>query len=153
MFDPALQGYWGSADLTAATDAFVGIVEEHADKVDGVKVSLLDLDHEVRLRRRLPDGVRVYTGDDFNYPALVLGDGERHSDALLRACGGVAPVASAAPAALDGGDEAGYSSLMEPTLPLSRHLFAAPTYNYKAGIAFLAWLAGHQPGYAMVGGM
>lgn len=153
MFDPALAGYWGSHDLGAATDAFVGIVKDHAAMVDGVKVSLLDQDHEEELRRRLPEGVRLYTGDDFNYPALILGDGRHHSDALLGAFAAMAPAASAALAALDGGDDDGGRAILESTLRLSRHLFAAPTYHYKAGIAFLAWLDGHQPGYAMVGGL
>jgi len=153
MFDPALAGYWGSADVATATDTFVDIIASNAHAVDGVKVSLLDRAHEEHLRRRLPDGVKVYTGDDFNYAGLILGDGERHSHALLGAFAAIAPVASGALAALDRGDEAGYRELMEPTLPLSRHLFEAPTYHYKAGIAFLAWLSGHQPGYVMVGGL
>ncbi|WAL63629.1 dihydrodipicolinate synthase family protein [Amycolatopsis cynarae] len=153
MFDPALEGYWGSAGLDAATESFVALVTEHAAKVDGVKVSLLDAAHEVRLRRALPAGVRLYTGDDFNYPALIRGDEEGHSDALLGVFAAIAPAASAALQALDAGDLAGYREVLEPTVPLARHLFAAPTYYYKTGIAFLAWLSGHQPGFTMVGGL
>jgi dihydrodipicolinate synthase/N-acetylneuraminate lyase len=149
MFDPALAGYWGSADLAEATGAFLGLVRDHADRVDGVKVSLLDADHEKRLRADLPRGVRLYTGDDFNYPELIKGG----SDALLGVFAAIAPAASAALQALDRGDEAAYEAAFAPTLPLARHVFAAPTYYYKTGIAFLAWLAGHQPGFTMVAGL
>ena len=153
MFDPALTGYWGSADVAAATGAFVRLVRENAEKVDGVKVSLLDAAHEAGLRRLLPEGVRVYTGDDFNYPELILGDGEHDSDALLGIFAAIAPAASTALQALDRDDVAGYEAALKPTLELARHVFGAPTYYYKAGIAFLAWLNGLQPGYAMVGGL
>ena len=152
MFDPALAGYWGAADLTEATETFVELVAAHADRVDGVKVSLLDAGHEIALRRRLPDGVRLYTGDDFNYAELIKGDGEHHSDALLGAFAAIAGPAAAALAALDADDLALYDQVMAPTVPLSRHLFGAPTFHYKTGIAFLAWLSGHQPGFQMVNG-
>ena len=153
VFDPQLGGYWGSADVATATRTFLELVGEHAAKVDGVKVSLLSAEHERELRAVLPDGVRLYTGDDFNYPELIEGDGEHHSDALLGAFAAIAPAAAAALAALDDGDVETYRREMAPTLPLSRHLFATPTYYYKAGIAFLAWLNGHQDGFVMVGGL
>jgi hypothetical protein len=152
-FDPALRGYWGSEDVPTATRHFLDVVEAHADRVDGVKVSLLDANHEKGLRAALPDGVRLYTGDDFNYPELIRGDGRHHSDALLGIFAAIAPAAGAALAALDEGDDAAYEEILAPTLPLARHLFSAPTYYYKTGIAFLAWLAGHQPGFTMVGGL
>ncbi|HWN33335.1 MAG TPA: dihydrodipicolinate synthase family protein, partial [Pseudonocardia sp.] len=153
MFDPALAGYWGSADLDLATDAFLQIIAAHPDKVDGVKVSLLDADREVALRRRLPEGVRCYTGDDFHYPELILGDGRGHSDALLGVFDPIAAAASAALAALDAGDEDGYRRIFAPTVPLARLVFAEPTFHYKTGIVFLAWLAGHQTHFTMVSGM
>ncbi|NHC46523.1 dihydrodipicolinate synthase family protein [Motilibacter sp. K478] len=153
MFDPALRGYWAGADVAAATAAFLGLVHDHAEHVDGVKVSLLDAGHERRLRAALPPGVRLYTGDDFNYPELIRGDGTHSSDALLGAFAAVAPAAGAALAALDAGDGATYDAEMTSTLPLSRHLFQAPTYYYKTGIAFLSWVSGHQPGFTMVGGL
>lgn len=153
MFDPQLRGYWGSGDIAEATATFLDLVAAHADKVDGVKVSLLSAEHETGLRAALPDGVRLYTGDDFNYPDLIRGDGSHHSDALLGAFAAVAPAASAALAALDAGDLAAYDAEMAPTLPLSRHVFETPTWHYKTGIAFLAWLCGHQPGFTMVGGL
>jgi uncharacterized protein DUF993 len=152
-FDPQLRGYWGSTDVTAATETFLTLVRGHADRVDGVKVSLLSADHETALRAALPEGVLLYTGDDFHYPELIRGDGERHSDALLGAFAAVAPAASAALTALDEGDLATYDAEMAPTLPLSRHIFEAPTYHYKTGIAFLSWLRGLQPGFTMVGGL
>jgi hypothetical protein len=152
-FDPQLAGYWGSPDVATATDTFVQLVHDHAAKVDGVKVSLLSAAHETDLRRRLPAGVRLYTGDDFNYPELIEGDGEHHSDALLGAFAAIAPAASAALTALDDGDVARYRTEMAPTLELSRHIFCAPTFYYKTGIAFLAWLSGHQDGFGMVGGL
>jgi hypothetical protein len=153
MFDPALAGYWGDPEIGGATDSFVALVRDHADRIDGVKVSLLDAEHEVALRCALPESVRVYTGDDFNYPELIRGDEVSHSDALLGIFAAIAPAASAALQALDRGDLAAYDAAFAPTLPLARHVFAAPTYHYKAGIAFLAWLAGHQPGFTMVGGL
>lgn len=152
-FDPQLRGYWGSVDIPTATQTFLSLVGDHAAKVDGVKVSLLSAEHEIGLRAALPEGVRLYTGDDFNYPALIRGDGRRHSDALLGALAAVAPAASAALTALDAGDLATYDAEMAPTLPLSRHVFEAPTYYYKTGIAFLSWLTGQQPGFTMVGGL
>jgi len=153
VFDPQLAGYWGSSDVDTATDTFVQLVHDHAAKVDGVKVSLLSAAHEIELRRRLPAGVRLYTGDDFNYPELIEGDGEHHSDALLGAFAAIAPAASAALTALDHGDVTGYRAELAPTLELSRHIFCAPTFYYKTGIAFLAWLSGHQDGFGMVGGL
>ena len=151
-FDPALAGYWGSEDVAEATEVFLDLVREHAALIDGVKVSLLDDQHERQLRAALPAGVRLYTGDDFHYPELIAGDGERHSDALLGVFAAIAPAASAALQALDRGDLAGYRALAD-TVPLARHVFGAPTYYYKTGIAFLAWLSGHQPGFSMVGGL
>lgn len=153
MFDPALQGYWGSDDITEAADTVVSIITEHQDAVDGIKVSLLDAEHEVSLRRALPAGVRLYTGDDFSYPELIKGDARGHSDALLGIFAAIAPAASAALEALDRGDLAAYDEILAPTVPLARHVFAAPTYSYKAGIAFLAWVSGAQPGFTMVGGL
>jgi hypothetical protein len=153
MFDPELSGYWGSTDIPTATATFLDLITEHDAKVDGVKVSLLSADHEQQLRAALPAGVRLYTGDDFNYPELIEGDGEHHSDALLGAFAAIAPAAAAALSALDEGDIDSYRREMAPTLPLSRHIFAAPTYYYKTGIAFLAWLNGHQDGFVMVGGL
>ncbi|WP_018637646.1 dihydrodipicolinate synthase family protein [Parafrankia elaeagni] len=153
MFDPTLEGYWGSADLATATSSFVGLVHDHAASVDGVKVSLLDADHEVALRRALPPGVKLYTGDDFNYPELILGDDVSASHALLGIFAAIAPAASAALQALDRGDRAAYQAAFAPTVPLARQVFGPPTYYYKTGIAFLAWLCGHQRGFCMVGGL
>ena len=153
MFDPQLSGYWGSTDVPTATRSFLDLVREHSANVDGVKVSLLSADHEIELRAALPAGVRLYTGDDFNYPELIEGDGVHYSDALLGAFAAIAPAASAALGALDADDIDGYRREMTPTLPLSRHVFATPTYYYKTGIAFLAWLNGHQDGFVMVGGL
>lgn len=153
MFDPALSGYWGSAEIEEATATFLELVAAHADKVDGVKVSLLDAAHEVRLRAALPAGVRLYTGDDFNYPELIDGDGERHSDALLGIFAAIAPAASTALQAYDDGDPLRARAILDSTRELGLHIFEAPTYYYKTGIAFLAWLNGFQPGFAMVGGL
>jgi hypothetical protein len=153
MFDPQLSGYWGSVDIPTATRTFLDLIGEHSAKVDGVKVSLLSADHEQQLRAVLPGGVRLYTGDDFNYPELIEGDGVHYSDALLGAFAAIAPAAAAALGALDEDDIETYRSEMDATLPLSRHLFATPTYYYKTGIAFLAWLNGHQDGFVMVGGL
>ncbi|WP_435833176.1 dihydrodipicolinate synthase family protein [Kitasatospora purpeofusca] len=152
MFDPALAGYWGSTDLDAATATVLELIAEHADRIDGIKVSLLDAGREVALRRALPAGVRLYTGDDFHYPELIRGDEHGHSDALLGVFDPIAPVAAAALHALDAGDLDRYDALFAPTLPLARHLFAAPTFHYKTGIVLLAWLAGHQDHFTMVGG-
>ncbi|MCW2904313.1 MAG: hypothetical protein JWO67_6578 [Streptosporangiaceae bacterium] len=148
MFDPSLAGYWGSANVEEATDQLLTLIRDHASKVDGVKVSLLDADHEVRLRAALPEGVRLYTGDDFNYPELIASG----SDALLGVFDPIAPVAAAALHALDQGDTAGYVELFAPTVPLARKIFETPTYHYKTGIVFLAWLAGHQDAFTMVNG-
>ncbi|WP_225962794.1 DUF993 family protein [Actinomadura algeriensis] len=153
MFDPALEGYWGSADLDAAAAALLDLIGAHASKVDGVKISLLDAGREIDLRRRLPGGVRLYTGDDFNYPELIRGDASGHSDALLGVFDPIAPAAAAALRALDAGDAAGYEDAFAPTLPLARHLFETPTFYYKTGVVFLAWLAGHQRHFRMVGGL
>jgi hypothetical protein len=153
MFDPQLTGYWGSTDIPTATGTFLDLINEHRTKVDGVKVSLLSADHEQQLRAALPAGVRLYTGDDFNYPELIEGDGVHHSDALLGAFAAVAPAASAALSALDADDIEEYRREIAPTLALSRHIFESPTYYYKTGIAFLAWLNGHQDGFVMVGGL
>ncbi|AZO11640.1 MULTISPECIES: dihydrodipicolinate synthase family protein [unclassified Mesorhizobium] len=153
MFDPALKGYWGSQDFEPALDTVVAIIDRHAHKIEGIKISLLDADKELALRDRLPEGVIMFTGDDFNYPELIAGDGKRHSHALLGIFDAIAPVASAALAKLAENDRAGYDALMGPTVPLSRKIFEAPTEYYKAGIVFMAWLNGHQDHFAMVGGM
>jgi hypothetical protein len=153
MFDPALEGYWGSRDFEGALDTVVGLIERHAGKVEGIKISLLDAGKEEALRNRLPDGVIMFTGDDFNYPELIAGDGQRHSHALLGIFDAIAPAANAALAKLADGDRAGYDALMAPTVPLSRKIFEAPTEYYKAGIVFMAWLNGHQNHFTMVGGM
>ena len=145
-FDPLLAGYWGGDEVVEE------IIAERPAKVDGIKISLLDADREIALRRRLPDGVRMYTGDDFNYPSLIKGDSLGHSEALLGVLAVIAPPAAAAFRALDKSDIAQYDAIMEPTLPLARHLFATPTYHYKTGIVFLNWLAGHQDHLTMVGG-
>ncbi len=158
MFDPALAGYWGSADVGAAMNTALGIIEAHASKVDGIKISLLDKDKEIEMRRRLPAGVRMYTGDDFNYAELIAGDGvgaaatHQHSDALLGIFDAIAPAASAALAALAAGDEARFHAILAPTVPLSRHIFKAPTRFYKTGVVFMAWINGHQDHFVMVGG-
>jgi hypothetical protein len=149
MFDPALAGYWGSASLDEAADTLLSIIADHAAEVDGVKVSLLDARREVELRARLPDGVRLYTGDDFNYPELIASG----SDALLGVFDAIAPAAAAALHALDAGDRAEYDRILAPTVPLARRLFEAPTYHYKTGIVFLAWLNGHQDSFSMLGGL
>ncbi|KGI81218.1 hypothetical protein IL38_11980 [Actinopolyspora erythraea] len=152
-FDPRLEGYWGSSDVDEAAESLLEILHARADRVDGVKVSLLDAEHEVRLRERLPEGVRLYTGDDFNYPRLIKGESGTFSDALLGVFAAIAPAAAAALHALDEGDETGFDEILGPTVPLARQLFAHPTYYYKTGIAFLAWLRGQQPGFSMVGGL
>lgn len=153
MFDPALEGYWGHEDLDEATDVFLKIISEHPEKVDGIKVSLLNAGREVDIRRRLPAGVRCYTGDDYHYPELIAGDGELASDALLGIFDPIAPIAARAAIALDQDDLVGFRELLDPTVALSRHLFAPPTRYYKTGVVLLAWLAGHQGHFAMVGGL
>lgn len=152
MFDPALKGYWGHADHHAAMDVCVDIIGDNASKVDGIKLSLLDKDKEIRLRRKLPQGVRCYTGDDFNFAELIAGDAQGYSDALLGIFDVIAPAASAALAAHARGDLDQYWKIFEPTVPLSRHLFKAPTQFYKTGVVFLAYLNGHQSHFVMVGG-
>ncbi|MFD9026055.1 dihydrodipicolinate synthase family protein [Streptomyces parvulus] len=153
MFDPALEGYWGSSDLDTATGTFLEVIAAHPDKVDGIKVSLLDARREVDLRRRLPRGVRCYTGDDFHYPELIAGDEQGFSHALLGIFDPLGPLAAEAVRHLDTGDTEGFRALLDPTVALSRHLFRAPTRFYKTGVVFLAWLAGHQSHFAMVGGL
>lgn len=153
MFDPALEGYWGSSDLDAATDTFLDVIAAHPDKVDGIKVSLLDAQREIDLRRRLPDGVRCYTGDDFHYPELIAGDDQGFSHALLGIFDPLGPLAAEAVRVLDTGDVKGFRELLDPTVELSRHLFQAPTRFYKTGVVFLAWLAGHQAHFTMIGGL
>lgn len=158
MFDPALSGYWGSAHVETAMDTALGIIQSHANKVDGIKISLLDKDKEIAMRRRLPPGVRMYTGDDFNYAELIAGDGigpdivNQQSDALLGIFDAIAPAASAALAALAQGQVSTFHAILGPTIPLSRHIFTAPTRYYKTGIVFMAWLNGHQKHFSMVGG-
>jgi hypothetical protein len=152
MFDPALRAYWGSTDTAAAMDTALGIIRAHASKVDGIKISLLDKDEEIKMRAALPAGVRMYTGDDFNYAELIAGDGTRHSDALLGIFDAIAPAASAALASLAAGDTARFHAILAPTVPLSRHIFQAPTRFYKTGVVFMAWLNGHQRHFTMVGG-
>ncbi|SED05359.1 Protein of unknown function [Streptomyces sp. 2231.1] len=153
MFDPALEGYWGSTDLDTATEVFLEVVAAHPDKVDGVKISLLDAGREVGLRRRLPLGVRCYTGDDFHYPELIAGDEQGFSHALLGVFDPLGPPAARAVRLLDTGDVQGFRALLDPTVELSRHLFQPPTRFYKTGVVLLAWLAGHQSHFTMVGGL
>ena len=166
-FDPELEGYFGAPDWLDASAVLVDIIEENVDKVAGVKMSLLDAASEVSVRERLPEGVRMFTGDDFNYVGLIggadvpeatqpernPGSPRQHSDALLGAFAAITPVASAAIQALDAGDPARYLEILGPTEELSRQVFAAPTFYYKTGVAFLSWLNGHQPAFQMVGGL
>jgi hypothetical protein len=158
MFDPALAGYWGTQDVDAAMTTALGIITARASKVDGIKISLLDKDKEIAMRRRLPAGVRMYTGDDFNYAELIAGDGfgsqptQGKSDALLGIFDAIAPAASAALGELAQGNLDRFHAILGPTVPLSRHIFAAPTRFYKTGVVFMAWLNGHQKHFTMVGG-
>jgi hypothetical protein len=152
MFDPALAGYWGYADHYKAMDVCIDLIRDHAAKVDGIKISLLDKQKEIDMRRRLPAGVKMYTGDDFNYAELIEGDSEGYSHALLGIFDAIAPAASAALSALAQRDTAKFREILEPTVPLSRHIFGAPTRFYKTGVVFLAWLNGHQDHFVMVGG-
>jgi hypothetical protein len=164
MFDPALAGYWLGADanhgdaIDRAMNVALGVIAANPGKVDGIKISLLDKDKEIAMRRRLPEGVRMYTGDDFNYAELIAGDGtgsaanQQHSDALLGIFDAIAPAASAALGALAAGEVDRFHAILAPTVPLSRHVFQAPTRFYKTGIVFLAWLNGHQRHFTMVGG-
>ena len=152
MFDPALRGYWGSTEFAPAIETCLSVIGANAAKVDGIKISLLDDAKEITMRRRLPAAVKMYSGDDFNYPELIAGDEQGHSHALLGIFAAIAPAASAALAALARGDLNSYNSLMAPTVPLSRLIFRPPTQYYKTGIVFLAWLNGHQDHFVMVGG-
>jgi hypothetical protein len=158
MFDPALLGYWGSADVAQAMSTALGIIQSHSHKVDGIKISLLDKDKEIAMRRRLPPSVRMYTGDDFNYAELIAGDGfgpnivNGQSDALLGIFDAIAPAASAALTALAEGKLDTFHAILGPTVPLSRHIFMAPTRYYKTGVVFMAWLNDHQSHFSMIGG-
>ena len=153
MFDPALAGYWGSPDLDQASETLLAIVHDHAARIDGVKISLLDQQREIAMRRRFPRGVHMYSGDDFDYPTTIRGDAQGYSDALLGIFDVIAPAASAALHALDAGDVARFDAILAPTLPLSRHVFGAPTRFYKTGVVFAAYLNGHQSHFRMVGGL
>ncbi|MEM8570697.1 MAG: dihydrodipicolinate synthase family protein [Pseudomonadota bacterium] len=152
MFDPALEGYWGSGDHMTAMEAAVSIIADNAEKVDGIKISLLSAEKEIAMRRALPQGVRMYTGDDFNYPDLIAGDADGYSDALLGIFDPIAGAAARALSQLASGDEQAYHDTFAPTVPLSRHIFRAPTRFYKTGVVFLAYLNGHQDHFTMVGG-
>ncbi|MNE03472.1 hypothetical protein D3C80_959750 [compost metagenome] len=152
MFDRALQGYWGSDSFEAALDTCLEVIHENVQKVDGIKISLLDKDKEILMRRRLPASVKMYTGDDFNYPELIAGDEHGYSHALLGIFDAIAPAAAHALAALAQDDMATYQRLLEPTLPLARLIFSSPTQYYKTGVVFLAYLNGHQEHFIMLGG-
>ncbi len=152
MFDPALEGYWGHKDHMKAMDVAVDVISANAAKIDGIKISLLDKDKEIAMRRRLPKGVRMYTGDDFNYPELIEGDEQGYSDALLGIFDAIAPAASAALGAFSRGDRKAFHEILAPTVPLSRHIFRAPTRFYKTGVVFMAYLNGLQDHFTMIGG-
>ncbi len=152
MFDPNLEAYWGDGDHMRAMDTCLKVIESNADKVDGIKISLLSAEKEISMRRRLPEGVKMYTGDDFNYPDLIAGDEQGFSHALLGIFDPIAGAAANALSALGNGDKAAYQSIFEPTVPLSRHIFKAPTRFYKTGVVFLAYLNGHQDHFTMIGG-
>jgi Protein of unknown function (DUF993) len=153
MFDAELGGYWGASDSEAAMSGVLDIIERHRTHIDGIKISLLDADKEIAMRRRLPEGVRMYTGDDFNYAELIAGDGAHHSHGLLGIFDPIAPAAAAALAKLGAGDRASYEAILAPTVPLSRKIFEAPTQYYKAGVVFLAWINGSQDHFVMLGAM
>lgn len=153
MFDQKLAGYWGSHNLDTAMEVCLSLIKRHAAKIEGIKISLLDAGREVAMRRRLPPGVRMYTGDDFNYPELILGDEQGYSHALLGIFDAIAPAAAAALEALEAEDTARYRQILAPTVPLSRHIFQAPTSYYKTGVVFLAYLNGHQTHFHMVAGL
>jgi hypothetical protein len=153
QFDPALTDYWGSSDVDSQANTVLALIKEYADKIDGIKLSLLDEGFEIRLRRQLPDGVRMYTGDDFHYPELIGGDDQGHSDALLGVFAVIGPAAAAALSALDHGETVRYRKIMDATVPLARRLFWPPTQYYKTGVVFLSWLAGYQDHFVMVGGL
>ena len=152
MFDPALKGYWGSDAFGPAMETALQVIAENVAKVDGIKISLLDKDKEIAFRRRLPPGVKMYTGDDFNYPELIEGDREGYSHALLGIFDPLAPAAAAALSRLALDDAAGFRAILDPTVPLARHIFRAPTQFYKTGVVFLAWLNGFQDHFVMIGG-
>ena len=152
MFDPALEGYWGNHDHMAAMDTAIAVIHANAAKVDGVKISLLNKDKEIVMRRQLPKSVRMYTGDDFNYAELIAGDEQGYSDALLGIFDPIAPAVGGALAALSHNDLSTFHGILAPTVPLSRHVFKAPTRFYKTGVVFMAWLNGHQDHFVMVGG-
>ncbi|MCI0714366.1 MAG: dihydrodipicolinate synthase family protein [Chloroflexi bacterium] len=153
MFDPALKGYWGSNSIDEAMQTCLSLIHRHRAKVDGIKLSLLDANYEITMREKLPPGVRMYTGDDFNYIDLIQGEDTAYSHALLGIFDAIAPAASAALQAVDAGDLKEYRTILEPTVPLARHIFQAPTYYYKTGIVFMAYLNGHQAEFRMVGGL
>ena len=153
MFDPELKAYWGTTVIAEAMDTVLDIIRAHAPRIEGIKISLLDARWEIEMRRRLPPGVLMFTGDDFNYDTLIAGDGTRHSHALLGIFDPIAPVAAAALARLAAGDAEGYRQTIAPTIPLSREIFRAPTRHYKAGVIFLAWLNGHQHHFVAAGGL
>lgn len=152
MFDPALEGYWGKGTHDEAMDVCLDAIAANADKVDGIKISLLSAEKEIDMRRRLPASVKMYTGDDFNYAELIAGDDKGYSHALLGIFDAIAPAASAALAALGRGSTNEFFELLEPTVPLSRHIFKAPTRFYKTGVVFLAYLNGLQDHFTMIGG-
>lgn len=152
MFDPQLAGYWGDGDLDQASETCLGIIRDNASRIDGIKISLLDKHREIDLRRRLPAGVKMYTGDDFNYPELIAGDEQGYSHALLGIFDPLAAAAAHAVRQLGDGDVDGFHQTLDPTVPLARHIFAAPTQHYKTGVVFLAWLNGFQAHFSMIGG-
>jgi hypothetical protein len=153
MFDPALAGYWGSKDLASALETVATLIRDNADRIEGIKVSLLDARWELELRRRLPAGVKMYTGDDFNYAELMAGDAQGHSHGLLGIFDPIAPVAAVALGELADGKVSRFRELLDPTVALSREIFRAPTRHYKAGVVFIAWLNGHQRHFSMAGGL
>jgi len=153
MFDPALRGYWGSTEIPKALETIIALVRQSASKVEGIKVSLLDARWEIDLRRQLPAGVKMYTGDDFNYAELIAGDARGHSHGLLGIFDPIAPIAAVALGELAAGRPERFRELLDPTVSLSREIFRAPTRHYKAGVVFLAWLNGHQKHFSMAGGL
>lgn len=153
MFDAQLAGYWASRDVDTAMATVLDLIRTHAGKIEGIKISLLEQRHEEKLRAALPAGVKMYTGDDFNYANLIEGDGKHVSHALLGIFDPIAPAAAAALQRLAAGDSAGYHAILDPTVALSRKIFEAPTQFYKAGVVFLAWLNGFQDHFRMIGGM
>ncbi|WEG13688.1 dihydrodipicolinate synthase family protein [Pullulanibacillus sp. KACC 23026] len=153
MFDPKLQGYWGTANIQEAMALCLDVIKENQSKIKGIKISLLDAELEIQMRKQLPEGVNMYTGDDFNYPDLIKGDGDNYSHALLGIFDAIAPLASSALKYLDEGNVQKFEEILAPTVPLSRHIFKAPTRFYKTGVVFLAYLNGHQDHFRMVGGL